>query len=586
MDVTYWDCSKESSCVTVPIGRPISNVKAYILDRNLAPVPIGVAGELYIGGVALASGYLNRPQLTAEKFIADPFDGNPSARLYKTGDRTRFLADGNIEYLGRLDSQIKLRGFRIEVGEIESAILEWNQVQAAVVVLREEGAAGKYLVGYVVPAVSGLDSQAIRAFLKERLPEYMLPSHFVFLETLPLLSNGKVNRNALPVPAQWSPATGQQYSAPTDGVEQRLVAIWEELLGMHPIGVDHDFFDLGGHSLLALELLSGIKHRFEVELPLATLFYAPTIRTLATLIRDSETRAVDSPIVPIQTNGAKPPIYCIGALSGEVMIFRRLSQLLGQNQPIYGLEPFSLGDRLSTVETIATSYIEELRKSGERRPFMLLGYSFGGLVAIEMARQLRKNGNEPAVVAMIDAHYVPGCKAVESIKARMHRYLYHLNQSFCGPHGLSYLVDRFRSSFLRRIRNVSASLGVELKNTATDVVGRQMLAAERYHPKPYSGRIHMFRAQSRIELLDDETMGWGKILLDMEIAEVPGDHGTINTGDNVKILAGKLAKIVSSAASIRTRLPVTHTTEHRSENIPNRRKDLHPPDLQRSARMF
>ncbi len=547
VDVTYWDCGKKSPCVTVPIGRPISNVKAYILDRNLAPVPIGVAGELYIGGVALASGYLNRPELTRERFIADPFEDDPSARLYKTGDRTRFLAEGNIEYLGRLDNQIKLRGFRVEVGEIESAILAWGQVQAAVVVLREDGAAGKYLVGYVVPAVSGLDSQAIRTFLRERLPEYMIPSHFIFLEALPLLSNGKVNRSALPVPAQWSPA-GEQYAEPSEAIEHQLVAVWEQLLGMQPIGVDHDFFDLGGHSLLALQLLSEIKLRFEVELPLATLFYAPTIRAMAGLIRDSEARAVDSPVVPIQPNGTKPAIYCIGALGGEVMLFRRLSQLLGPDQPVFGLQPFSLGDRTATVETIAASYLEELRQRGENRPFALLGYSFGGFVAVEMARQLRKQGKAPAVAAIIDARYIAGCKAVESIGARIHRYLYHLDQSLRGPQGLSHLVGRFRYSLLRRVHTVSAGLGVELLNTPSDIVGRQMLAAERYRPRPYTGRIYMFRADSRTELLDDETMGWGKILPDMQINDVPGDHGTINTGENVKILAGKLTKILNGAA--------------------------------------
>ncbi len=539
----------EAPCVTVPIGRPISNVKAYILDRNLAPVPIGVAGELHIGGVALASGYLNRPQLTAERFIADPFSDDPSARLYKTGDRTRFLADGNIEYLGRLDNQVKLRGYRIEVGEIESAILQWDQVQAAIVVMREDSTIGKHLVGYIVPAASGLDARAIRTFLKERLPDYMIPSHFVFLESMPLLSNGKVNRSALPMPQHCPQATREEYVAPDDAIERQLVAIWEALLGTHPIGVNHDFFDLGGHSLLALELLSGIKLQFEVELPLATLFYAPTIRTLAALIRDSEARAVDSPIVPIQPNGTKPAIYCIGALGGEVMLFRRLSQLLGQDQPLYGLQPFSLGERLSTVESIAAGYLAELRQWGEPRPFALLGYSFGGLVAIEMARQLRKNGNEPAVTAIIDARYLAGCKAVEPIKARIHRYLYHLDQSIRGPRGIGYLVDRFRYSFLRRVRKVSEGLGVELLKTATDIVGRQMIAAESYRPKPYSGRIYMFRAESRTELLDDQTMGWGKILLDLQIDDVPGDHGTINTGENVRVLAGKLMKILKNAAN-------------------------------------
>jgi len=334
-----------------------------------------------------------------------------------------------------------------------------------------------------------------------------------------------------------------EFVPPADVIEERLVNVWQELIGIEPIGVTANYFDLGGHSLIALELFSEIKSRFGVELPLATLFHAPTIRTMAGLIRDSGARKVDSPIVPIQPLGTKPAIYCIGAVGGEVMLFRRLSQLLGPDQPMYGLQPFSLGDRLSSVETIAAGYLEELAQQGEHRPFALVGYSFGGLVAIEMARQLRKNGKPIAVLALIDTPYTPGCKAMEPMKARIHRYMYHLNQSRKGFQGLGYLVDRFRFTFLRKVRVA----GIALPQAETDFVGRQMLAAEKYQPEPYTGRVYMFRASSRSELLDAPNLGWGKILPDLRIEDVPGDHGTINTGENVKVLAAKLTAFLKAA---------------------------------------
>jgi amino acid adenylation domain-containing protein len=461
-DVTYWDCSQEATCSSVPIGRPISNVKAYILDQHLAPVPIGVAGELHIGGIGMARGYLNRDELTAERFIPDPFETHPQQRLYKTGDGARFLADGNIEYLGRLDNSKNLRGFPIE-----------------------------------------------------------LPA------------------------AEFSPR--REFVAPQDEIEERLVNLWQEVLSVHPISVTDNYFDLGGHSLLALRLFSEIKFCFQLDLPLATLFYAPTVRTMAGVIRDSGVQAA-SPIVPIQPNGTKPAIFCVGPVNGEVILFRRLALELGQDQPLYGLQPFSLVDRLSTIETLAASYIEQLRQWGEPQPFCLLGYSFGGLVAVEMAQQLRKNGMEPAIVALIDTAYLEGNKALEPWKDRIRRYRYHANKIVHEAGGLRHLVNRLRSSSFRVIHRVSTTLGVEVLNIASDIGGRQLLAAESYRAKPYPGRVCLLKAESRQEFFGaDPNMGWGKILSNLRIEEVPGDHGTINTGMNLKILARKLTAVLEES---------------------------------------
>jgi amino acid adenylation domain-containing protein len=544
VEVTYWDCGEQALCANVPIGRPIANVKAYILDRHLAPVPIGVPGELHIGGIAVASGYLNRSELTAERFIPDPFDPGPNQRLYKTGDRARFLADGNIEYLGRLDNQVKLRGFRIELGDIEATLLQNSQVRAAAVLLRDDGG-GPRLVAYLVSNATELDTPSLRLFLRERLPEHMIPSAFVALESLPKTASGKLDRKALPAPELGT--TGQrEFIPPQDDIEERLANLWQEVLAVHPISVNDNYFDLGGHSLLALRLFSEIKFCFDLELPLATLFYAPTVRTMAEVIRDSGVQAA-APIVPIQPNGTKPAIFCIGALNGEVILFRRLALELGPDQPLYGLQPFSLVDRLSTVETLAASYIEQLRQWGESRPFCLLGYSFGGLVAVEMAHQLAKDGAETPLVALIDAAYLEGCKALEPWSERIRRYRYHLKHVVYGAAGLRHLLDRLRSRSFRVIHRLSTTLGVEVPKIASDISGRQLLAAESYRAKPYAGRVCLFKAESRPEFFGaDPDLGWGGFLSGLRIEDVPGDHGTINTGMNLKVLARKLQAALST----------------------------------------
>jgi acyl carrier protein len=275
---------------SIPIGRPIANTEVYLLDSQLSPVPIGVSGELYIGGDGLARGYLNRPELTAEKFIAHPFTKERGARLYKTGDVARYLPDGNIEFLGRMDHQVKVRGYRIEVGEIESALGQHPAVRDAVVLAREDTLGdpsaslmtGKRLVAYVVPRrepapiVSGLNS-----FLKEKLPQYMIPSAFVFVDIMPLTPNGKIDRKALPAPDQSRPEMGELYVAPRTPVEEMIAEIWAQVLKLDTIGVHDNFFELGGHSLLAAQVVSRIREALQADLPLRVLFEKPTVASLS-----------------------------------------------------------------------------------------------------------------------------------------------------------------------------------------------------------------------------------------------------------------------------------------------------------------
>lgn len=270
-----------------PLGWPISNMQVYLLDQHLRPVPIGITGEIHVGGLGLARGYLTHPRLTAERFIPDPFSRKPGARLYKTGDLARFHADGEIEFIGRVDQQVKLRGFRIELGEIETVLGQHPSVREAVVVAREDASGGKRLIAYLVmPEEPPPAPSEMRDYLKRTLPEYMVPASFVVLEALPLTATGKVDRNALPEPEQVRPQLAQVYVAPRTAMEEVLCGMFSEVLQVEPVGVRDSFFELGGHSLLATQISSRVRLAFQVELPLRRLFEAPTVEGLAEAILD------------------------------------------------------------------------------------------------------------------------------------------------------------------------------------------------------------------------------------------------------------------------------------------------------------
>jgi amino acid adenylation domain-containing protein len=300
IDVTFWECRRESVQRIVPIGRPIANTQIYILNERQQPVPVGVAGELHIGGISLARGYLNRAGLTAEKFIPDSFSAEAGARLYKTGDSARYLADGSIEYLNRLDNQVKIRGYRIELGEIEAVLRQDNRVRDCLVLAREDMAGEKRLAAYVVAQQSTLPKiEQLRSRLKEKLPAYMIPAHFILLDALPLTMSGKVDRRALPAPSPGQPPTEGNTAAPSNQIEEILADIWASVLGMERVGTGDDFFDLGGHSLLAAKLLYRIQEAFGVELPLRRIFEAPTPAAAARMIEEATRTEGATPLPPI-----------------------------------------------------------------------------------------------------------------------------------------------------------------------------------------------------------------------------------------------------------------------------------------------
>src|SRR5436309_3192543 len=406
-ETTIWSsCAHiEHGSGPVLIGPPISETQIYVLDEDLQPVSFGMTGELYIGGTGVARRYLNRPELTAQKFIPDPFSGEPGPRLYRTGDLGRMLPSGAIEYLGRMDYQVKIRGYRIELGELESLIREYPGIRDTVVVASEDKPGNKRLIAYVVPEDrKHFNATGLRDSLRKRLPEYMLPASFISLAALPATLNGKMDRKALPSSGKGSVEVLRQRVVPRNDTETRLTNIWQEVLGIPSISVDDNFFDVGGNSLLAVRLFTRIEKTFHIKLPLATLIEAQTVEQLAGVLSENVRRSW-SPLVEMQPKGSRPPFFCIHGASGNVLIYRDLSRHLGPDQPFYGLQAQGLDgsvDRLATVEEMASLYIQEIRRVQPKGPYLVGGYCLGGTIAYEIAQQLQGQGQDVALLALFD----------------------------------------------------------------------------------------------------------------------------------------------------------------------------------------
>ena len=401
IDSTFKVCGTEEPYRTIPIGRPIANTRAYVLDPKLRPVPVGIPGELYIAGAGLARGYRNRPELTEERFLPDPFSSEPGARMYRTGDQVRLRPAGDIEFLGRLDTQVKVRGFRIELAQVEVALRQHAAIQQAVAVVLNDTSGANTLAAYCV-LNAGMDASAseLQAFLRERLPAYMTPQRYKMVDSLPLTPNGKVDRNALS--AVELAVTDRFPIGPRDRTEADLVRIWERVLETRPIGVTASFFDLGGHSLLAMQLFAEIEKSFSRQFPLSTLFEAPTIERLAQVLRDKAWRPQWNSLTPIQSSGSKPPLFCVHAADGNVLFYAQLARYLDHDQPLYGLQAMGLDGRsraLSTVEEMAAAYISEIRTVQPEGPYYLGGFCSGAYIALEMAHQLQSQGCEVALLA-------------------------------------------------------------------------------------------------------------------------------------------------------------------------------------------
>jgi thioesterase domain-containing protein len=400
IDTTFHRVAEDVSTATVPIGLPLPNLRAYVVDDELSLLPVGVVGELVVAGEGLAWGYHGAPALTAARFVPDPF-GEPAGRLYRTGDLVRRQRDGALEYVGRTDHQVKVRGFRIELEEIESRLLEHPAVARTVVVVREDVPGDRRLVAYVVTATEQMSVGALRTWLAERLPDYMVPSAFVTMAALPLTPNGKVDRRALPSP-DWT--SGETYVAPRTATERILAEIWQQVLGSERVGAHDDFFSLGGHSLLAVQLLRRVEDRTGVRVALATFFAHSTLEALAAQMA-REVPEGEGPVVLLDPASRGPEVFMCHALSGTAGPYLQLARSLSDDFRVYGVQT-PPGADYADVESQLAHYERAIREVQGSGPYRLGGWSAGGLIALELARRLEDASMPVEWVVLLDS-YVP-----------------------------------------------------------------------------------------------------------------------------------------------------------------------------------
>ena len=674
-ETTIWSmtCRIDEAMNPISIGRPIANTQIYIADYHMQLLPPGIQGEVLIGGAGVARGYHNRPELTADRFIPNPFTDPTAGRVYRTGDVGRYLPDGTIECLGRLDHQVKIRGHRIDLGEIEVELTKQAAIREAIVIAREDDAHQKRLVAYVIPT-NGYDSDSLHICeqLTNRLPDYMIPSQVVSLEAFPLTPNRKIDRKALPQPAEMRPVKTTGRDAPHSAVESALAQVWMDMLKVADIGRKDDFFNLGGDSLAACHLAAGIQEacgvhfpferlfrstalcdmaaqletifiengmpddresppqaqtatephaqptngfeapctpeeqaiariwtamlgeeridrrdsffdlggsslqamslfmeiedQFGKQLPLATLFQADTLAKLAQLVKGNDTAAASwSPLVSIQEKGATPPFFCVHAAGGNVLLYRPLAMQMKQDRPFYGLQCPGLDgqeDCLSSIEDMARHYLQEIRSVQPEGPYHLGGFCMGGLVAYEMAQQLHRDGQETALVAMVDTvnpARIPGPRSMtEKLVYNVQKIGFHWrNAAQLTPHQrVEYLTAKTRWAGIREFSRLSTCLpGVStLRGLLNKQVQPEVFLEDfneeisaQYRPRPYDGKVALLRPRKHYSFCSDHEMGWGALtngnFQTIDLAVYPGG---LFTQPYVQLLAEALDRCLES----------------------------------------
>jgi len=543
---------------SVPVGYPVEGTEILLLNK--AGEETGIYGEIAIKSAHIALGYWRRPALTEAAFLPDPEGGDRC--IYRTGDMGRLLADGRLEFMGRKDFQVKSRGYRIELGEIKAVLEQHPRVKECVVMAQEAELGEKRLVAILVMDHQEMTSGELRNYLRRKLPEYMIPSAFIKVEQLPLTPNGKLDREALPAAEVIEPQ--KAYIAPQDELEWQLTKIWENVLKVRPIGVRDGFFELGGHSLLAVRLFAQLEKVFGKNLPLATLFQAPTIEQLAEIVRDEGWRAPWASLVPIQPQGMKPPFFCVHAVGGNVLSLRDLAQYLGADQPFYALQSQGLdGKKIPPrrVEEMAAYYIEEMRTVQPEGPYYLGGQSSGGLIALEMAQQLRTQGEQVAILALIDT-YDPSSRGLPATMSFRDRLSFHLGTVIqLGPSYLlewtkyrlkkaRFLFERGGAEIVKRMYvGLEKPLPQSIRYTYVREIIRQ--AVKDYTPKSYEGRITLFRAtntiQAYLENLEGAQQRWGRLAIEgLDTYDIDGAHN-LEQEPYIGVLAEKLSACICKA---------------------------------------
>ncbi|MEJ2900862.1 amino acid adenylation domain-containing protein [Pedobacter panaciterrae] len=536
---------------SAPIGKPFGNTILHVLNKDSNYCAIGVPGELYIGGFGVARGYLNNPELTSKMFT-DRYAEGIETGFYKTGDLVRWLANGDIEFLGRIDDQVKIRGNRIELGEIQNALLKCKDIRQCAIIVDEDTNQEKRLVAYVV-VDSIFNKDAIINHLKLTLPEFMVPRILIQIDKIPLTANGKLDRKSLPKAAM-NPITENGYVAPGTAEQNLLTEIWVSNLGINKIGITDDFFELGGHSLIAVKVMGAIEKKTGLRLPLSSLFENPTIETLAKLLTPDDKLNWDS-LVPLKTSGNKPPIYLVHGGGLNVFVFKSISGFMDEDQPVYALQGLGLnGDREipDTIEEIAAKYNAEILESNPEGPYLIAGYSMGGKIAYEMAKQLLEKGKEIKMLGIFDTYAGSSATGIEKVKEKIVRQLKK------GPFIAKLFLDNPMQTLSYQLRISKRKLKpIFLKNKEIDkevftykreVYESYEMAYKKYQLQPVDLKIDLFRVEKRIYFLDDRVyLGWRKYgKKGIDIHSVPGDHKTFLASPNDQKLAKVLQRVINT----------------------------------------
>ncbi|HLZ87828.1 MAG TPA: amino acid adenylation domain-containing protein, partial [Puia sp.] len=565
-ETTIWSTVKQiqPDDETITIGRPIDNTQVYILDESATPVALGAIGEIYIGGEGVARGYHNRPALTTERFVNNSFTADGS-KMYRTGDLGRLLETGDILCLGRIDHQVKIRGHRIELGEIEHSLIKQPGVKEAVVIAREDRPGDQRLVAYIVPTGAGLPEGSHIPVQQQRewenglhnlLPAYMIPNDYVAMKLLPLTANGKIDRKSLPRPAaKTGTAEAKEYTPPTTDLEKIIAASWVQSLGLSKVSIHDDFFELGGHSMIAIQVMTQLEKALGTRLPLTTLVECPTIAQLAQRLEQKDNALSWSSLVPIRAEGSKTPLYIVHGGGLTVMIFHSLAKSLDPDQPVYGLQARGLNgidEPLDNMNAIAAHYLSEILEHNPDGPYCLAGYSFGGFVAFEMARQLLAMGKEVKMLGIFDTaadntsvQFEPLWKRVLRKIGRQFPKLFFILQSLGRHPGqtIKYQTTFFRKKMRQPLQRFG--LLAEEKNEldtlehAGKINEKIEIAYSNYKMQPLNINVDLFRVKTRLYFVSDpECLSWRPYALKgVTVHEVPGDHKTFLMDPHYKEMA-------------------------------------------------
>lgn len=574
IDATVFELDRQQPGTgLVPIGRPVANTRCHVLDGLRQLVPVGVVGELYVGGTGLARGYLNRPELTRERFVADPF--RPGERLYRTGDLVRYLADGSIAFVGRNDDQVKIRGFRIEPAEIAAVLATHPQVHECHVMANRQWTGEIGLTAYAVLDGGAAGSPApadLRRFLAAQLPDYMVPVAFVALPAMPLTINGKVDVRTLPAPTAADTIGRASFAAPRDAVEHTMCRVWAEVLGLERVGLDDNFFEIGGHSLLAARLFARLADQLGQSPLLGILFVAPTVRLLAEHYRGSGARAGQAAraLVALRSDGSRPPLYLLPGVFGNVVGYVDFVRELGQDQPVYGLQSLGLDgltEPIDSIEAMARHYLAEVREHQSHGPYAIVGVCFGATVAYEMARQLMAAGEVVAFLGLIAPAAREGNDAEEParpmprvlrravalgslIRERLRVYITEMHGLGAGAR-LRYLVRKLKLLSAASVQP-HAFKGARRELDQLEVYRANVHALESYSRRPLEGVLHTFEVFEYVDVArprEQSSRDWAPFWQGtLRSHALPGrDSGDMLQGAKARGIAGLLSERLRAA---------------------------------------